>query len=73
MNTSTFQSNEKYLNSKINGNIEGRQSRKERILLSYSRKKRSFRPFSHDNQAEIMGIRKRDKEPTLSSEIKSHK
>lgn len=39
MNTSTFQSNEKYLNSKINGNIEGRQSRKERILLSYSRKK----------------------------------
>lgn len=54
MNTFTFQSNEKYLNSKINRNIQRRKSRKEWILLLFQKKKRPFRQFSHDNQREIM-------------------
>lgn len=54
MNAFTFQSSEKYLNSKINRNIQRRQRRKNGFYLAIPEKKKPFRLFSHDNQAKIM-------------------
>lgn len=74
MNAFTFQSSEKYLNSKINRNIQ-RRRRKNGFYLAIPEKKKKDHLDSSlmTIRQKLCEKRKTDKEPTLSIEIKSHK